>query len=170
MTARNEVRVLGPDDGEILGADGSFDRFMIGGGDTDGRFAMVEHRIPAGSLAAPVHRHSREDEFSFVLEGRMAALLGDREVEARVGELVFKPRGQWHTFWNPGSEPLRLLELISPAGFEQLFRDAEERRVRQESGGGEGDAEAPSLSERYAIDVDMDETRRIVAEHGVAFA
>ncbi len=151
----------------MLGAAGSFDRFMIDGGATDGRFALVEHRIPAGSLAAPVHRHSREDEFSFVLEGRMAALLGDREVEARAGELVFKPRGEWHTFWNAGEGPLRLLELISPAGFEQLFRDAEERRLRRESAG-EPESDEPSLSERYGIDVDMEETRRLIAEHGIS--
>ena len=73
------------------------------------------------ALAAPLHRHTREDEYSYVLEGRMGALLGDEVVEAGPGDLVFKPRNQWHTFWNAGDEPCRILEIISPAGFEHFF-------------------------------------------------
>ena len=61
--------------------------------------------MPPRALAAPLHRHMREDEYSFVLEGRMGALLGDEVVEAGPGDLVFKPRDQWHTFWNAGDEP-----------------------------------------------------------------
>ena len=66
--------------------------------------------------------HAREDEYSFVLEGRVSVRLGDDEHVAEVGDLVFKPRGQWHTFWNAEDEPARLLELISPGGLEELFR------------------------------------------------
>lgn len=116
-------RLLGPSDGDVLGdADVCTDRFMIEGSDTGGRFALVEHTIAPGALAAPLHKHTNEDEFTFVLEGTFAAVLGDREVEARPGDLVFKPRDQWHTFWNPGKTPTRVLELISPAGLEQFFR------------------------------------------------
>ena len=39
------------------------------------------------------------------------------------GDLVHKPRNQWHTFWNAGDEPCRILEIISPAGFEEFFRE-----------------------------------------------
>src|SRR5215208_5787446 len=79
--------------------------------------------MPPRGLAAPLHRHNREDEYSFVIEGRMGALLGDDVVEAGPGDLVYKPRGQWHTFWNPGDEPARILEIIAPAGFEQFFAE-----------------------------------------------
>ena len=75
------------------------------------------------ALAAPLHRHTREDEYSYVLEGRMGALLGDDVLEAGPGDLVFKPRGEWHTFWNAGDEPCRILEIISPAGFERFFAE-----------------------------------------------
>jgi gentisate 1,2-dioxygenase len=61
--------------------------------------------------------------FRFLLEGRMGALLGDKVVEAGPGDLVFKPRNQWHTFWNAGDEPCRILEIIAPAGFEHFFRE-----------------------------------------------
>ena len=96
---------------------------MIDGQDTAGRFSLVEHPMPPRALAAPLHRHSREDEYSFVLEGRMGAQLGDEVVYAETGDLVFKPRDQWHTFWNAGDEPCRILEIISPAGFERYFEE-----------------------------------------------
>lgn len=68
-----------------------------------------------------MHRHSREDELSIVLEGRIGALLGDEHVEAAAGSYVLKPRDQWHTFWNAGDTPLRFVELLVPAGFEDYF-------------------------------------------------
>jgi mannose-6-phosphate isomerase-like protein (cupin superfamily) len=85
---------------------------------TDGRLAIIEHRLPAGRLATPRHRHAREDELSFVVAGHMGALLGDDVVFARAGSYVLKPRGQWHTLWNAGSGDLRFIELIMPGGFE----------------------------------------------------
>src|SRR5262245_39844734 len=121
--ATNKPHVLGADDGRagMLGSMGV--RFMLGADQTGGGFSLVEHPIPPHALAAPLHRHSREDEYSFVLEGRIGALLGDEVVFGEAGDLVFKPRGQWHTFWNAGDEPARILELISPAGFEQYFEE-----------------------------------------------
>src|SRR6476620_6022327 len=104
------VRVLGPKDGKarLLGAMGV--RFMINGEDSGGGFSLVEHPIPPRALGAPLHRHSREDEYSYVLEGRVGALLGDEVVIGHAGDLSFKPRHQWHSFWNAGDEPARLLE------------------------------------------------------------
>ena len=98
-------------------------RFMVWGAETGGTFSLVEHPIPPRTLVAPLHLHTREDEYSFVLEGRMGAVLGDDVVQAGPGDLVFKPRNQWHTFWNAGDEPCRILEIIAPAGFEQFFQE-----------------------------------------------
>jgi len=116
-------RILGPHDGTagFLGSIGV--RFMIDGADSGGGFALVEHPMSPRALGAPLHRHAREDEYSYVLEGRLGALLGDDVVEAGPGTLVFKPRHQWHTFWNADDEPARILEIISPAGFEQYFAE-----------------------------------------------
>jgi mannose-6-phosphate isomerase-like protein (cupin superfamily) len=115
------ARVVGPQDGKsgFLGSIGV--RFMIDGEEAGGGFSLVEHPMPPRALAAPLHRHNREDEYSYVLEGRMGALLGEEVLEAGPGDLVFKPRDQWHTFWNAGEEPARILEIISPAGFERFF-------------------------------------------------
>ena len=155
------VRVLGPTDGEVAGAPESrTDRFMIDSKDTGGRLSVVEHTLPPHVLAGPLHHHSREDEYSYVLEGRLGALLGDQEVYAEAGELVFKPRGQWHTFWNPGDTTTRILELISPGGFEDLFREL----------GGEPDpATLLALGARYGVEADFEGTATILQRHGLRF-
>jgi mannose-6-phosphate isomerase-like protein (cupin superfamily) len=117
------VKIVGPQDAEegFLGSIGV--RFMIDGSEAGERLSLVEHPMSPRALAAPLHRHTREDEYSYVLEGRMGALLGDDVVEAGPGDLVFKPRNQWHTFWNAGDEPCRILEIIAPAGFERFFEE-----------------------------------------------
>jgi quercetin dioxygenase-like cupin family protein len=117
------ARILTPKDGKagFLGSIGV--RFMITAGESGGGFSMVEHPMAACALAAPLHRHTHEDEYSYVVEGRVGALLGDEVVFGAPGDLIFKPRNQWHTFWNAGDEPARLLEIISPAGFEEYFAE-----------------------------------------------
>ena len=123
MSVTTPARVLGPRDGQagFLGSIGV--RFMIDGSEADERFSLVEHPMSARALAAPLHRHNREDEYSFVLEGSVGALLGEEVVVGKPGDLIFKPRGQWHTFWNAGDTPARILEIISPAGFEDFFAE-----------------------------------------------
>jgi len=117
------TKVVGPHDGKagFLGSIGV--RFMVDGAESGGGFSLVEHPMSPWALAAPLHRHLREDEYSYVLEGRVGALLGDDVVIGKPGDLIFKPRNQWHTFWNAGDEPARLLEIISPAGFEHFFEE-----------------------------------------------
>jgi quercetin dioxygenase-like cupin family protein len=158
------ARVLGPGDGEVAGAPESrTDRFMIDSADTAGRLAVVEHTLPPHVLAGPLHYHSREDEYSYVLQGRLGALLGDQEVVAEAGDLVFKPRGQWHTFWNPGDTTTRILELITPAGLEELFRELGAM-------GGEMDpATLPALAARYGGQVDFEATAAILQRYGLRF-
>ncbi len=115
-------RIVGPKDGRLvdIGAIGA--RFILWGEESGGGFSLVEHPIPPRTLAAPLHRHSREDEYSFVLEGRLGALLGDDVVYAEVGELAFKPRDQWHTFWNAGDTQCRILEMHLAGWIRALLR------------------------------------------------
>jgi quercetin dioxygenase-like cupin family protein len=117
------AKVVGPKDGKLgfLGSIGV--RFMIDGAEADERLSLVEHPMSPRALAAPLHRHNLEDEYSYVLEGKVGALLGDEVLVGGPGDLIFKPRNQWHTFWNAGDEPARLLEIISPAGFEKFFEE-----------------------------------------------
>ena len=81
MTEPVRARVLGPKD-ENVGMLGSMGAIHALGDETGGRFALVEHPMPPRALAASLRRHSRDDEYSFVLEGRVGALLGDEVVYA----------------------------------------------------------------------------------------
>ena len=138
---------------------------MIDGATAGGGFALVEHPIAPRALAAPMHRHRNEDEYSYVLEGRVGVQLGEETLEAGPGDLVFKPRGQWHAFWNPGDEPARLLEIISPAGFEKYF---EEIAPLLPPNRPEPDLAAlAEVRERYELEMDPDSIGPLVERHGL---
>jgi mannose-6-phosphate isomerase-like protein (cupin superfamily) len=115
--------VLLPDEGEmvVIGRLGA--QFMIGGAESGGTFALVEHPIGPRVLAAPLHTHEREAEYTYVLEGEVAVQVGDEVRVVLPGDLVFKPRGVPHAFWNAGDAPARALGIISPAGFERYFAE-----------------------------------------------
>jgi mannose-6-phosphate isomerase-like protein (cupin superfamily) len=162
-------RVIGPRDGKFVDLGSVGVRFMVWGAETGGSFSLVEHPIPPRTLAAPLHRHDREDEYSYVLEGRMGALLGGEVVYAGPGDLVFKPRQQWHTFWNAGDEPCRILEIISPSGFEHFFNELGET-IAATDAKGPGDVLPNSdLPERYAIEFQPERTAEICQTYGVRF-
>src|SRR5215211_4978867 len=118
--------VLSPDEGETVWLRKLGIRFMIGGEETDGNFALVEHPIGPRALAAPMHTHEHEDEYTFVLEGEVGVQIGEEVLVARPGDLVFKPRGVPHAFWNATDKPARALEIIAPAGFEGYFSEVAE--------------------------------------------
>ena len=139
------------------------DRFLLDGDRSEGRIAVVEHTIGPRVLAGPLHLHTNEDEYSLVLEGRLGALLGDEEVYAEPGDFVLKPRGQWHTFWNAGDSTLRLLEIITPSGLEELFK-----QLGQE--GEEYDPEGlPALAASYGCEVDFEGTAAVAERLGLTF-
>jgi mannose-6-phosphate isomerase-like protein (cupin superfamily) len=140
-------------------------RFVIDGAEAGDRFSLVEHPMSSRALAAPLHRHHNEDEYSFVIEGRMGALLGDEHLEAGPGDLVHKPRGQWHTFWNAGDEPCRILEIISPAGFERFFAELVDL-------GGvalAGPDQLAELCRRFELEMDPDSVPDLIQRFGVRF-
>ncbi len=159
------AKVLGPVDGKV-GFLGTIDvRFMIEGAESGGGFSLVEHPMSARALAAPLHRHTREDEYSFVLEGEVGALLGDEVLIGKPGDLIFKPRNQWHTFWNAGDCPARILEIISPAGFERFFSELIDL-------GGVTKVEPQMLANlcgRYRLDMDSGSVPELVARFGLRF-
>jgi mannose-6-phosphate isomerase-like protein (cupin superfamily) len=138
---------------------------MVDGPTTGQRFSLVEHPMSAHALAAPLHRHTREDEYSYVIEGRMGAVLGDAVLEAGPGDLVFKPRNEWHTFWNAGAAPCRILEIIAPAGFERFFAELVDL-------GGVANANPEILGDlcrRYELEMDPSSVPGLIERFGVRF-
>jgi mannose-6-phosphate isomerase-like protein (cupin superfamily) len=138
-------------------------RYLVESRDSNGMVALVQHILPPRGLGAPLHRHSREDEYSVVLEGQLGVFQDGKEVVAAPGDIVFKPRGHWHTAWNAGDGQLRILELIAPGGLEELFR-------RLAEPGGEYDpATLPALAAQYGCEIDFEATMPLVQRHGLVF-
>lgn len=88
-----------------------------------GSLGVVEHTLEPGWLGAPPHKHAREDETSYVLEGTLTVEQEGEVATAGPGEYILKPRGIFHTFWNAGTERVRFIEMISPGGFEHYFEE-----------------------------------------------
>jgi quercetin dioxygenase-like cupin family protein len=120
--------------------------FRLGGDKTGGQLAIVEHPFPVGALVPP-HVHTREDEFSIVTEGAIGFRSGSDEVTLEAGGYIVKPRGELHTMWNAGPSPARMIEVITPSGFERFFLELAEIF---ESGPPEPDA-LQSLAGSYGL-------------------
>ena len=156
-----KTRIIRADEGEILGSSlGCRDRFLVDSKDWGGNLAVVEHLLAPRAIAAPLHRHTKEDEFSLILEGRVWFVANDEEHVAEVGDLVFKPRGEWHTFFNAADQPARLLELISPGGLEEAFRIIDTATE---------DLDLGPVIAPYGCQGDLEATMPLIEKYGLTF-
>ena len=123
VSVATQVKVVQPGGGRVGGlAPGVGVIFKIDGEDSGGALSIVEHTFEAGALVPP-HVHNLEDEYSIVLDGEIGFRSNDQEVVLGPGGYIVKPRGEVHAMWNAGSTPARMIEVITPAGFERFFRD-----------------------------------------------
>ncbi len=158
------AHILGPSEGAHVQLGGLGVRHMIEGARTGGSFALVEHPLAPRSLGSPIHTHTREDEYSYVLEGTVGLQIGDETVEAHAGDLVFKPRDIPHAFWNATDEPARLLEIIAPADFASYFAEIEPF-VPQD---GPPDLEAlGAVAARYGLELQPESVPMLMERHGL---
>ena len=157
------TRVIRPADGVTHDLGGGLGaRLLVDGGE---RCALVEHPMAPRTLGSPVHTHAREDEYSFVLEGAVTVQIGDEIVVGNPGDLIVKPRGIPHAFWNATDEPARLLELITPAGFQQFFVDIEPIVAVE----GEPDWESfLDICVRYGLEMELASAERLIVDHVLA--
>ena len=139
-------------------------KLEVAAADNEANVAVVEHDLAPRSLAAPLHRHSREDEISYVLEGEMTVLADDEISTVPAGEFVVKGRNTWHTFWNARDEPLRFLEIIAPGEFAGLFEEVADLYPLDPEDG-EKMAAYQALNERYGFEVDFESIPQLCAEH-----
>ena len=137
---------------------------LAGHRDTRGP-AFVIHDLAPRALGSPVHTHTREDEWSFVLTGRVGVQVGDSSSAADPGDLILKPRGVPHAFWNAGDDPARLLEVITPGGFEDYFTALAEVLAVE---GPPDLARIGEVARRFGLDIDPGSIPRLVATHGLA--
>ncbi|GAA5191059.1 cupin domain-containing protein [Rugosimonospora acidiphila] len=119
------LRVVPPGGGDSVAIPGFGAVFKLYGRDNGGEVAIVEHPFAVGAITAP-HRHTREDEHSIVVAGQIGFRSDDDEVVLGPGGYITKPRGQMHCMWNAGTGPGRIIEVITPGGFEHYFRELSE--------------------------------------------
>ncbi|OBA80220.1 cupin [Mycobacterium sp. 1164966.3] len=119
------VSVVQPGDGDYAALPGFGAIFKLSSKTNGGEVSIVEHPFEVGFITA-AHRHTREDEHSFVLTGEIGFRSDDSEVVLGPGGYITKPRGQMHAMWNAGNEPGRIVEIITPGGFENYFRELSE--------------------------------------------
>jgi quercetin dioxygenase-like cupin family protein len=131
--------------------------------DDTGSLSIVEH-VFAPRFLVPPHRHTREDEISYVVEGEIGFRSDGREVSLRAGGYIVKPRGQLHSMWNPTDAPARMIEMIAPAGFERYFVELAEAVAA--AGGARPDVIGP-VAARYGLEFDMSEVPELAARHGL---
>ena len=143
----SHVKVVRPGEGRMGGlAPGVGVIFKIDGTDSGGGLSIVEHPFEVGALVPP-HVHTLEDEFSIVLEGEIGFRSNDQEVVLGPGGYIVKPRNEVHAMWNAGKTRARMIEVISPAGFEGFFRELSDMTAA-----GPFDFEAVAkISERYGL-------------------
>ncbi len=156
--------VVRADEGQTV-LEGPLGAILLAGAEvTGGRVSMVVHPLQPRALGAPVHTHRHEDEWAFVLEGEVGVELGGETQVARPGDLILKPRGVPHAFWNAGDRPARVLEVITPGGFEGYF----ERLAEVLRPGGPPDMAAlAAVAADYGLDVDPSSVPRLARAHGL---
>lgn len=155
----NAPAVIRPADGKPFGFASGGGRWKVEGSDTEGRFAIGQYPIPPRTLAVPAHCHHNEDEYSFVLSGTLGALAGKRVVTAGPGAWVPKPRGRWHTMWNAGETTCRVIEVVSPAGFEEYFEEV--------AAAGDDMADLEAVNEAYGIEMDFESVPTLCERFGL---
>lgn len=135
--------------------------------ETGGAHTVIEHVLPPGRIAMPLHRHERETETTYVLEGTLHVQVGKRVFRAGPGACIVKPVGTFHTFWNEGDRPARFLEVISPGGLEAYYEELSS--IVPDSGTIEI-SRVLEVSRRHGIEVDMDSLMDIMERHTVQLA
>jgi quercetin dioxygenase-like cupin family protein len=155
---------LPPGGGEVVWI-GSFGTiYKVPGEATGGAVAIVEHVLGPRRLGAPLHRHSREDEISHVLEGELTVQQGDRLDTAAVGAMIIKPRGLFHAFWNAGAIPVRFLEVIAPGAFAGYFRELAPLLQAERP---PDLARVAALAGRYGVEFDFSSLPELLTRYGL---
>jgi quercetin dioxygenase-like cupin family protein len=129
-----------------------------------GSISIVEHVFSPGALVPP-HRHTLEDEISYVVMGDIGFRSDGKEVTLAAGGYIVKPRGELHSMWNAGSTPARMIEIISPAGFERYFVELAEAVAA--AGRIPDPSTMAAIAGRFGLSFDLAEVPDLVARYGL---
>ena len=154
--------------GDVVAIGGFVTRYLAAGAADGGAYVLIEHTLGPGLLGAPPHRHAREDECSYVLEGTLTVWREGAVTVVGPGGVVAKPRGEWHTFWNAGAGPVRFLEVIAPGAFAGYFRELGALVAPALAAGRPPDTAAiGELAARYGLEFDFSAMGPLLGKHGL---
>jgi quercetin dioxygenase-like cupin family protein len=124
--ALTQPRLLGPGEGGHIPFLGAVLTVKAGGELTGRNLSVIECLAPSG-FGLPAHRHDLEDEMLLVLEGEVRFWCAGREATFAAGGFAWCPRGLAHRYEVCGDGPARLLQVTTPAQFEDFAREVGER-------------------------------------------
>jgi quercetin dioxygenase-like cupin family protein len=104
---------------DILGAEVLV---KLGSADTNGATVVFQQDVPPMS-GPPLHRHSREDEWFYVLDGEITFEIDGERSVLHAGGSAFAPRGTAHTFKNSRDSSAKMLVMVTPGEFQQFFEE-----------------------------------------------
>lgn len=162
MELTEQPNVIGPRDGELL--DFEYSDFIIkfDSDDTDDQFYIAHDIMDPKTLSAWRHYHHIEDEYIYVVDGTCGVMIGDNVIEAEAGTWVYKPRHEWHAYWNHGDTPCHIILLVTPGGVEEYLREIAEVL-------GSDDEKALQLGEKYDLEMDFDSIPELCERFGLSF-
>jgi mannose-6-phosphate isomerase-like protein (cupin superfamily) len=96
--------------------------FRIIGAEIDGHFDFIEATITY-LQGPPLHLHHEQDDTFFVIEGTLTVQVGDELFDLHAGDLVCAPKGVSHTFANVAKEPVRVINIMTPGGFDRVMEE-----------------------------------------------
>ena len=117
-------------------------------GANEGQTGAFERVVPPGSNVPPPHSHAHNEEYLYILEGRLRYPVDAVARDLGVGESAFTPKGAVHGFSNPFSAPARALIVQSPDIGAQYFRDI---AAVLTAGGPPDRAKILQVMERYGL-------------------
>lgn len=161
MTGASMAKRVAVGDGRVVQLFGVRFLYKIESADSGGSLCVLEVEIPPKTLVKP-HMHSREDEYTLVLDGTVGLRVGDRYDEAGPGDYLVKPRGIAHAMWNAGSQPAKVIEMLAPGGLEEYFAELAPVLARHEP-----PAAYYGLAERYGLTILDDWIEEIEQRYGV---
>jgi quercetin dioxygenase-like cupin family protein len=156
--------VVRPDDDHRIRLYDVHFRYGVGAAASAGALSMLEVTIPPRTLIKP-HVHSREDEFSLVLDGTIGVRQGDVTTEAiPTGSWLIKPREIPHAMWNVADEPARILEVVAPGGLERYFEQIAPVLMEH---GPEWTKRYRALAEEFGLTILDDWSDELQAKYGI---
>lgn len=162
MTTARNPKLIAPGDGKVVRLFGVRFDYKVESDDSGGALSVMEVEIPAKTLVKP-HTHSREDEYSLILEGAVGVRIGDDVMEATPGTYLVKPRDIPHAMWNAGDTPAKVVEMLSPSGLESYFEELAPILVRHDP-----PETYYALAERYGITIENDWIEELERTYGVS--